>query len=238
MLKREAKSIKAKIGEIEFTVIFSGRRTLGISVLPDSTVLVRVPFKTAHSSIEKIVKKKYGWIKKHRDNFLRQKEEKPSRCYANGHKHFFRGNEFLLNIESSNRSAISFNEGIIQMSIKDPDDQDAVRELLYRGYRVEAEKLFPDLFKQTLEKYKGYDFRPSSLVIRTMRRRWGSCSSKGKITLSTELIKLSDIYKEYVITHELCHLRHHNHGEKFYALLSDIFPDWKKYRTEMKRLHI
>jgi predicted metal-dependent hydrolase len=78
-------------------------------------------------------------------------------------------------------------------------------------------------------------FKPTGLVIRTMKRRWGSCSNKGVITLSTELIKLSDLYIEYVITHELCHLKHHNHGPQFYKLLSEVFPEWKTVRKELRK---
>ena len=77
-------------------------------------------------------------------------------------------------------------------------------------------------------------FKPTGLVIRTMKSRWGSCSRKGIITLSTELIKLPDIYIEYVIIHELCHLKHHNHGKEYYILLSELFPDWKKVRKDLR----
>jgi hypothetical protein len=78
-------------------------------------------------------------------------------------------------------------------------------------------------------------FNPAGLVIRTMRRRWGSCSHKGIITLSTELIKLSDLHIEYVIAHELCHLKHHNHGSQYYKLLSEVFPEWKMVRKELRK---
>jgi predicted metal-dependent hydrolase len=71
-----------------------------------------------------------------------------------------------------------------------------------------------------------------------MKRRWGSCSNKGKITLSSELIRLSDNYIEYVIIHELCHLRHHNHGPRFYEMLSELYPEWKTVRKEMKNYAI
>jgi hypothetical protein len=67
-----------------------------------------------------------------------------------------------------------------------------------------------------------------------MKSRWGSCSKKGIITLSTELIKLPDIYIEYVIIHELCHLKHHNHGKEYYNLLSELFPAWKNVRKDLR----
>jgi hypothetical protein len=107
--------------------------------------------------------------------------------------------------------------------------------LLYKGYKTEALKYFPELFNKVLRDHENQMFKPTGLVIRTMKRRWGSCSNKGVITLSTELIKLSDLYIEYVITHELCHLKHQNHGPQFYKLLSEVFPEWKTIRKELRK---
>jgi predicted metal-dependent hydrolase len=91
------------------------------------------------------------------------------------------------------------------------------------------------IFNGMIEKYEDQMFKPTGLVIRTMKRRWGSCSTRGKITLSTELIKLPDLYIEYVIVHELCHLRHHNHGAGYYKLLSELFPEWRFVRKELRK---
>ena len=94
---------------------------------------------------------------------------------------------------------------------------------------------FPELMSKVIRKHENQLFKPTGLVVRTMKRRWGSCSNKGVITLSTELIKMSDLYIEYVIAHDLCHLKHHNHGEHYYKLLSEVFPEWKKVRREMRK---
>ena len=67
-----------------------------------------------------------------------------------------------------------------------------------------------------------------------MRRKWGSCSTGGKITINSELIKLDDSLLEYVVIHELCHLIHHNHSREFYNLLSQIVPEWKVQRSRLK----
>ena len=123
-----------------------------------------------------------------------------------------------------------------EMGLELPGDESAVKRLLYKGYKNEAVSVLPVMVNNMLERYKDQIFKPTGLVIRSMKRRWGSCSNKGKITLSTELIKLDDTFIEYVIIHELCHLKHHNHGSKFYELLSELYPDWRKARKEMKAL--
>jgi predicted metal-dependent hydrolase len=229
----EGQSIQ-RFGDIEFRVVYSRRRTLGISVLPDTTVVVRVPYRTSGKTIAKMVGEKSTWIIKHRENYRNHQHIKSVRSYTNGSAHMFRGNECLLNIQKSGKSFVKFDSSSIVIGIEMPGDEQSIKKLLYKGYKNEAIAHLPIMLSSILRKHADQMFKPTGLVIRSMKRRWGSCSNKGKITLSTELIKLNDTYIEYVIVHELCHLKHHNHGPKYYELLSEICPDWRKVRKEMK----
>lgn len=219
---------------IEYEVIFSRRRTLGISVLPDSSVIVRVPYRTSKKTIIRMVEEKSEWIIKHRDNFKNNRQNKPVRSFTDGSSHLFRGKKCILNISESKRRFVRFNGDSIDMGIDNTGDENSVKKLLQKGYKAEAYSNIPILFENILRKYNDLNFRPTGLVIRSMKRRWGSCSNKGKITLSSELIRLSDKHIEYVIVHELCHLRHHNHGPRFYELLSELYPEWKTVRKEIR----
>lgn len=223
------------IKDIDFKVVYSRRRTLGISVHPDSTVIVRVPYRTSDKTIVRIVEEKAEWIIKHRDNYRKQNNHITGRSYCNGDLHLFRGKEAILSIIYSAKPFTRFSEGRIEIGVARPEDQKAVRRVLYSGYKREAMELFPELLGNMLVKHESQKFRPAGLIVRSMKRRWGSCSNKGMITLSTELIKLPDRYIEYVIVHELCHLKHHNHGAKYYELLSELFPEWKPLRKELRK---
>jgi predicted metal-dependent hydrolase len=220
--------------DIEFKITFSRRRTLAISVLPDSTVVVRVPFRTPVSTINRIVSEKEEWIRKHRDSAVKRANNRPDSTFADGGVHLFRGSEYILRIRKSGRNYVRFFDGTVEMGLEKTEDHSALKRLMYEHYKDQAVMLFPELLNKMVDRYNEYKFKPTGLVIRTMKRRWGSCSSKGKITLSTELIKLPDLYIEYVIVHELCHLKHHNHGTGFYNLLSELFPEWKQVRKQMK----
>ena len=221
-------------GDIEYNIVYSGRRTIGISILPDSRVVIRVPYYTTIKTIERLVLNKYSWILKHRDNYRQAGTTSQTRSYTNGELHLFRGRKCALQIERSARSYVRFGDDRIELGTEKKDDPEAIKKLLYTGYKREAMLVFPVFLYKTLTLFEKEGFKPSSLVIRTMKRRWGSCSNKGVITLSTELIKLEDKYIEYVITHELCHLKHHNHGKKYYELLTRLYPDWKSVRKELK----
>jgi predicted metal-dependent hydrolase len=198
-------------------------------------VIVRVPYLTSFKTINRIVREKYGWLLKHRDNYRRLDNSSLSRSYATGEIHLFHGNETVLKIEKSGKSYIRFYNNTFELGLERTDDPLAIKRLLYKGYKNEALIVFPELMNKVLREHENQMFKPTGLVIRTMKRRWGSCSNKGIITLSTELIKLTDLYIEYVIIHELCHLKHHNHGSRYYKLLSEVFPEWKTVRKEMKK---
>jgi predicted metal-dependent hydrolase len=158
-----------------------------------------------------------------------------NRAYTTGSTHLFHGKESILKIEKSGKSHIWFHDSTIELGTAKINDYEVVKRMLYKGYKREAQLYFPVLLKKVLGEHENQMFKPTGLIIRTMKRRWGSCSNKGVITLSTELIKLSDLYIEYVITHELCHLKHHNHGSQYYKLLSDVFPEWKSVRKELRK---
>ena len=224
-----------RIEDIEFKVVYSGRRSIGISVLPDSSVIVMVPYLTSFKAITRIVTDKYGWIIKHRDNYRKLDNSSLNRSYTSGELHLFRGNRSILQIEKSVKPYVRFNDNTIELGTLKTDDSDVIKRLLYMGYKDEALILFPELLQKVVRGHQNHMFKPAGLIIRTMKRRLGSCSNKGVITLSTELIKLSDLYIEYVIAHELCHLKHHNHGAHYYKLLSEVFPEWKAVRKELRK---
>ena len=71
-----------------------------------------------------------------------------------------------------------------------------------------------------------------------MKTRWGSCTPDGKIILNLKLIQVPKVYIDYVIMHELCHLKEHNHSQRFYDLLNRIMPDWIKKREQLNALEV
>lgn len=198
-------------------------------------MIIRVPYRTSFKTINRIVNEKSGWILKHRDNYKILDNSTPKRLYETGETHLFRGNEYVLRVERSGKPYITFYDNMIVLGLEKTEDAKAIKSLLYKRYKNEALKVFPELMNKILREHENQMFKPTGLVVRTMKRRWGSCSNKGIITLSTELIKLADLYIEYVIIHELCHLKHHNHGSGYYKLLNELFPEWKTVRKEMKK---
>jgi predicted metal-dependent hydrolase len=101
------------------------------------------------------------------------------------------------------------------------------REAVGRARRLIAERV-PEMNRI-------YGHAHGKVSIRSQKRRWGSCSTKGTLSFNYRLIYLPAELADYVIAHELCHLKEMNHSPRFWALVAQAFPDWKAKRTELNK---
>lgn len=83
-----------------------------------------------------------------------------------------------------------------------------------------------------------YGFEFNKIAIRSQRTRWGSCSKDRNLNFNYKLIYLSPAMMDYVIVHELCHLDQFNHSRRFWFLVSEIIPDYRELRKELKKITI
>jgi len=82
------------------------------------------------------------------------------------------------------------------------------------------------------------DLQPKEIRFKKMRRRWGSCSSEGIVTLNTMMMQLSYTHIDYIIVHELAHLRHMNHSREFHAVVRSVLENERELRRELKQIRI
>lgn len=80
-----------------------------------------------------------------------------------------------------------------------------------------------------------YGFSHGRIAVKNTRRIWGSCSRKGNLNFSYALLLLPRELADYVVVHELCHLKEHNHGRAFWALVAQALPDYRERRRELRR---
>jgi predicted metal-dependent hydrolase len=219
----------------DYKIVYSARRSIGISVGPNTGVTVRAPYRTSLKTIEALVASKSAWIIKHLENYKSTVRINNGMSYSDGSDVMFHGRNLKIRISESKSDFVRPAGDFLEIGLKNVEESARVGYLAERWLRKTAETEFKTEFEEILTRYRIYNFKPAEFCVRSLKRRWGSCSSKGKITISSELVKLDEIYLEYVILHELCHLRHHNHGKDFYRLLSEVFPDWKRCRVELKK---
>lgn len=105
--------------------------------------------------------------------------------------------------------------------------------------KSDAEMLYDDSFKRMLPHANEMGIQHNgAFKMRKMRRRWGSCRVDGCITLNTALASLPTHLVDYVVLHELCHVREMNHSRAFYALLKQAMPDYRTREKELKQYQI
>jgi hypothetical protein len=80
-----------------------------------------------------------------------------------------------------------------------------------------------------------YNFAPKKITIRNQKTRWGSCSSNGALAFNYRIALLPYELAEYLVVHELCHLREMNHSRQFWSHVEAIVPDWKRRRKLLHR---
>lgn len=110
------------------------------------------------------------------------------------------------------------------------------KQLVNEWYLKNARTKFKSVAKSLIDNFKKYKVEPTSIVLREMPTRWGSCTPKGKIILNPELIKAPKGCIEYVIIHELCHLVYHDHTQKFVDLQTKEMPHWEKWKMKLEQL--
>jgi len=222
-------------GEIKYRIIFSGRRSISLIVSPDKGVIIRAPYGTSLKSIERFVKEKSEWIRKHLEKHSGLKRINHGKQYCDGELHLFMGREYQLKVIKSDQLYVKADKEIIEVGTNIPSDTIIIRALLNRFYRHQANNFLAGRFEEIAGRLRSHGFYPAGFYVKTLKSRWGSCSFHGRVTISSELIKLDPVFTDYVIIHELCHLKHHNHGKDFYKLLGELVPDYKSIRKELRK---
>lgn len=225
--------IKFGSRSIDFNLEYRKRKSLGIKVYPDNQVEVLAPFDAIEEKVLERIKVKAPWILKKIDHFNTYKPATPSRRFINGETHLYLGRQYRLKIISDNVDMVKAYRGQLWMHSQNPKPH-ILKKQLDSWYKQRASVVFAELLEEVLPKFKRYKISQPVLTIRTMSKRWGSCTQSGKIILNTELIKAQKGSIEYVIVHELCHLVHHNHTKAFQSIQSSMMPDWRKWKDKLE----
>lgn len=221
--------------DLKYNVVFSSRRSVSIIISPEKGVTVRAPYRTSLKNIEKFVLQKSEWIRKHLVNHSGLTRINYGKKYTEGEIHLFGGIDYKLILTKSEKEFVRQLEKIIEVGVRSINDSEKIKFLLERWYRLRALEILRHKVEVICYRYRDYHFDPIAISVKPLKSRWGSCSSKGKITLNAELIKLEEKFADYVIIHELCHLKYHNHGREFYRLLEELVPDYKSIRKELRK---
>ena len=211
-----------------YSVIYKDVADITIKVKPSLDVEIIVPYNTSSQYIDKILSKRRKWIQNHIDIF--EKLKQIARQYISGEDFIYLGRRYRLKVISSDLNIAILKNGVMNLHCINKDDFGLKQKLIEDFYHQKA----ISTFNQIIAKYKHLYTQKVIFRIRKMKTRWGSCNPvKGYINLNQELIKKPKKAIEYVVLHEIAHLKHHNHDRKFYNYLSAYMPDWKDVKHKL-----
>jgi len=219
--------------KICYTLIYSDRKSLGITVTPQSDVLVKAPLNASIEKIQEKLQKRAPWIIKQQSYFLSFHPRVTDKRYVSGETHLYLGRQCQLKIVFSDENRVKLLGAYL---IVYTQNKEKCQSLVKQWYLAHAKVRFELIAKPIIEKFLQEKVRPETILVREMSLRWGSCTPNGKILLNPELIKAPKGCIEYVIIHELCHLVHRDHSPAFFQLQARYMPNWEKWKEKLERL--
>ena len=219
---------------IQYDLNFGPRQTLAITVQPDLRVTVTAPAGTAPTDIADRVKKRGAWILRTQRQYELYSPDLPPRLYVSGETHRYLGRQYRLKVDEGQAEGLKLSRGYISITVRDKRDSQHVKRLLNEWYRERAQEVFQTRLAACFPRLQRQGVVYPQIVIRAMKTRWGSCTPAGKILLNIKLIQVPEEFIDYVILHELCHLKEHSHSPRFYELLTRVLPNW---RTKWQKLN-
>lgn len=211
---------------LDFTLQRDRCRTLRLTVKPDSSVLVKAPVSVPLDDILRFVRSRLVWIREKQSFFLEHRGHGPD--FRDGGIILFLGRPFRLSpLEKKRGSRPRLTADRLELPCRSDAPEDI--EAAFTAWRMTMAKL---ILARRLTRLDAEArallcdrLKASGLTVRSLKRRWGSCSVHRQITLAAQLIELPLPLIDYVICHELCHLRHMDHSPSFHAALRRMLPD-------------
>ncbi len=219
---------------IDFSLLYCDRKTMEIVVHPDSSITVKAPIESDIAFIEKKIVKRARWILRQLNYFKQFNPKTPERCYVNGETHLYLGKQYRLKLVKGTGNSVKLSRGFFYVTCQKEPTLDSVKKFLNQWYYEKAQLQFSESMERCWQKFNNLGIGKPKITIKRMQKRWGSLSDKGTITLNTDLIKAPKECIDYVVTHELCHLKYHNHSSEFYKLLDSVIPRWEKIKHKLE----
>lgn len=213
------------------------RRTLGIKITA-SGLIVHAPKRLSQVHLESLIAVKADWICKKLAVFSANKI--PALQWQHGEQLLLLGNALTLALMHDVRSrALDYAPGILQLAMPNHNEPTAVARKVLQWYKKQALIDFSrrlELFSTKL------GVALPTLLLSNARTRWGSCNSKKEVRLNWRLLQAPPHIINYVVCHELAHLKEMSHSTKFWAVVASIYPDYKAAEKELKtwspKLHV
>ena len=225
---KETRVIQLDGQVLSYTLVRRSRRTIGFKVDFDG-LTVSAPPREPYTYLDQLISERARWI----SDKLREMDARrlPERKWKNGERLPLLGEEIELYVyRTYTRADPMQHAGKIYVGVPDTHDAPLVQTRVANWYRAQAERHFQARVA-ALAPQLGVAIPP--LKLSNARTTWGMCLPSGEIRLSWRLIKAPQGQIDYVVAHELAHLKHMNHSRAFWSTVARVFPDYEERRQAL-----
>jgi predicted metal-dependent hydrolase len=215
----------------KYIITRSNRKTIAIKINKDSSLEVKAPVNLPKDKIDEFVNSKEKWIAKN--------SERISNNYFLKKQFKLNFGDFILvrgqnsQIKPINGKTAIYNKDKKIFFIPETAKQNQIKKILIELYK----KIAHNHINKRVNYFKNkMDVKPIKIGITSAKTRWGSCSGKNSINFSWKLIMADNKTIDYVIIHELAHIKQHNHSKKFWNIVESIMPDYLEQKERLKIL--
>ena len=209
-------------------IIRSNRKSFGLELTPDGRLIVRAPKAATQAQIRAVVAQKAGWVAKARARLAAQYPDLKPKTFTPGETFWYLGEQYPLRLTSRQRPLLEL-DGVFHLARHAHPHAKAVFIAWYREETRQITHEMIDTFTQ-----RG-NFIVNQVRITSARTRWGSCSGKGNLNFTFRLCMAPLPVIEYVVVHELAHLKVPNHSKNFWAEVARMDPNYQKQRAWLKQ---
>lgn len=223
-----------KVAGIPYTLSRLKRcKNITVRVLGNGEVRVSAPLREPIRSVERV-------ILAHKQKLLKSIEQQKKEHQIHGHTwedgdtFLFGGEQYTLRIQLGAKDSFYVEEGAMLLTYKqEHPSKEEISSILKKYYRTSAQKRIAPLVADWALKL---ELTPPVFTVRDSKKRWGSCSSQGRLNFSLRAACLSEEDLSYLVLHEMAHLIYFNHGPLFRSYLSEHMPTWQKNQQNIFKL--
>lgn len=226
----EQRNIELAGKPVTYTLKRTGRRrSIGLRI-DDRGLTVAMPLRASEKWLHSVLQEKAAWVVEKLENW--RSNARPPQQWTDGAAILYRGETFILRIVPSLfETSPQLHRGQLLVHLPDPGNAAMIERTVMSWYRREALQLFTECIGHFAARM---NVNPREIRLSAARTQWGSCTARGIIHLNWQLVKMPLELADYVVVHELAHLREMNHSAAFWQVVESACPDYARLRRELR----
>lgn len=223
---------------VPYKLVFTGRKkTIELTIDLNKHLTVKVPREMTDDAIQINIFRKAKWIINNLDKMDDIILHETNKEFVSGEKYLLRGRRYRLNVSKDEKTTLKFNNGrfiaTVPKDVSESEYRRHLQPLFLEYYQHKAEQVINERVKRYL---KYFDDEPSLIKVQDLKGKWGNCSKTNQLRFNWKIVMAKTSIIDYVVVHEMCHLKHKNHSKEYWDSIKTILPDYEK-RKEWLRVN-